>query len=444
MPKQKPAAAPVVPKKKTKTHPLNRESVVPMERRTLASLVGEVDPNTETAISGTGVEPPAVPTEDKPDKTTTSTNPTSPEGAPSQEEVGSKREDPSETAVRFQTLLNEARRLIGARDIPQATAELEKARKLVDTPKRNAQWDQVCSMRDLVRSFWSAIRDELDRRRNEPMSVSFDGGAAQFVVVECDRNRLVIRKEGETLTYAVEEMPHNLVRLMARNLLEQSTDTMAMTGAFIAMEPEGDREDARRLLEKAAEARDDLKRVLPELDVPRSAKPAEVRFPIPSDEKQVARAQSAVKQQFKEKYTAAKSGPKQLALSNTLLEAAEAEKNDRARQYVLFEDAVRFAVAGGSAKDALRAVDAMGRVFAVDTLEKKTSVLTAVAQRAVGARSHRELVPLALELAGEAAEAGRKNQFERIIETAKDSARKTGSAGTMKEVRDLENRVKTG
>ena len=148
-----------------------------------------------------------------------------------------------------------------------------------------------------------------------------------------------------------------------------------------------------------------------------------------------------MKKKFKAEYDAAKSGPKQLAFAKTLLEAAEGEETDRIRQHVLFEDAVRFAVAGGSAKDALRAVEAMGRVFAVDTLEKKTAVLTAVAQHAVGSRKHRDLVPLALELAAEAAEAGRKNQFQRIIETAKASARKTGSAGTMKEVMDFENRV---
>ena len=147
-------------------------------------------------------------------------------------------------------------------------------------------------MRDLVRSFWSAIRDELDRHKNEPMSVSFNGGAAQFMVVECDRNRVVIRKEGETVTYAVEEMPHNLVRLVARNLLKESPDTAAMTGAFVAMEPDGDREDARRLLEKAAGAREDLKRVLPELDVPRGGKPTETRVPIPNDANEVARLNS--------------------------------------------------------------------------------------------------------------------------------------------------------
>ena len=115
------------------------------------------------------------------------------------------------------------------------------------------------------------------------------------------------------------------------------------------MEPDGDRKDARRLLEEAAEARNDVKRVLPELDVPRAAKPTETRLPIPDDKEKLAKAQHEVKKEMGEAYDAARSGPKQIALSETLVKAGIAETTDRLRQYVLFDDAIRYAVAGGSA-----------------------------------------------------------------------------------------------
>ena len=86
----------------------------------------------------------------------------------------------------------------------------------------------------------------------------------------------------------------------------------------------------------------------------------------------------------------------------------------------------------------------MSRVFAVDALEKKTAALTAVAKNAVGSRRHRDLVPIALELAREAAKAGRKNQLERLIVIAKNSAREAKSANMMKEVMDFERGVKGG
>lgn len=430
--KPAPAAAPV--EVAGKTHPLNGETLVPPDRRTLAPLVGKEDSPAELAIAQGGVETPA---------SDSATGVNAAGGVAADAASSPPQSADSETDdARFQSLLNEARRRMGMRDLAGATRELEEARKLADTPERTARWDQVCSMRDLVQAFWAALGDELERRKNEPMSIKFNGGAAEFVVVECDRNRLVIRKEGETLTYDVPAMPHNLVVLMARNLLKQEPDVAAMTGAFIAMEPEGDREEARRLLAKAAETRDDLSRVLPELDVPRPRAPSESRIPVPADETEIARAQLKVKREFKDAYDSAGSGPKQLALAKTLREAAVAEQSDRMRQFVLFDDAVRFAVAAGALEDAFSTVDAMGRVFAIDSVEKKTAVLGAVARGTVGVRRHRELVPLALELAREAAMGGRANQLERILESAKDSARKTGSAGTMKEVMEFETGLK--
>ncbi len=415
-------AAEAVPRRRT--HPLNDESVVPRERRTLAPLVGRKDTEAEMTDTRGGVEPPRA--------TAAETPAADPAHAP-QAPPPAVRE-PTGSGDRFESLLNEARLRLGERDLAGATRVLDEARKLADAPARTAEWDQVCSMRDLVGAFWDALRDELARRRNEPMSVGFSGGTAQFVVVECDRNRLVIRKEGETLTYDVGEMPHNLVLLMARNLLEQDGDGAAMTGAFIAMEPEGDRTEARRLFEKAARTRQDIHRVLPELDAPRPRVASETRLPVPSGEKALTAAQLKVKREFQELYEGAKSGPKQLALAQTLREAAALENSEPSRRFVLYEEAVRFAVAAGSLEEAFRSVDAMSRAFAIDAVEKKTAVLSAVVRGAVGSRKHREIVPLALELAREAAEAGRENQLNRVIETAKESARKTGSATTMKEV----------
>jgi hypothetical protein len=89
----------------------------------------------------------------------------------------------------------------------------------------------------------------------------------RIIVIESERNSMTVKFEGRVHRFRVENMPASLVMALADQFFGKDVDSKAIIGAFLAVDPNGDRALARRYWQEAARAGIDSEKLLPELDV---------------------------------------------------------------------------------------------------------------------------------------------------------------------------------
>ena len=118
-------------------------------------------------------------------------------------------------------------------------------------------------MLDNLTQFWNGIRTSMAKLQAAEEIVL---GDTRIVVIDSSRNGLTVKAEGRVHRFRIETMPTSLVMALVRQNFGHDAGSKAVIASFLAVDPQGDRELARRYWQEAAGAGIDCQKLLPELD----------------------------------------------------------------------------------------------------------------------------------------------------------------------------------
>jgi hypothetical protein len=158
------------------------------------------------------------------------------------------------------------------------------------------------------------------------------------------------------------------------------------------------------------------------------------RLPVPDLAAQ-REAEKLVHTAFGQEY-AKKTADDRVALADKLRRQAGEPGNDGASRFVLLRDSRDLAAEGGDYQAAVDVIDDLAKVFAIDPLDMKLTVLTSAAGRPypMGAK---ELARALLTLSAEAEVAENSEAADKAARAAVSIARKTGDAGLVSHVNEV-------
>lgn len=200
------------------------------------------------------------PTDSAPPKSMPDSPPKSDDSAP---DAKSSAASPEETAA-VSRALRAARLALAARDLDVARDQLDQATLEATTPQTMAEVDRVERLTHHLEGFWDAARGTLGKLQAAE-EIEIDGEMAS--VVDASGDRLTLRVAGQNREYKLATLPPKVAVYLARRWLapREPASDLALA-AFQMVDPKGDRQEARRLLQSAAAGGIDVKPLLAELD----------------------------------------------------------------------------------------------------------------------------------------------------------------------------------
>jgi hypothetical protein len=303
---------------------------------------------------------------------------------------------------------------LAQRDVERAKTAIATAAKQATAAEQKAEIGQLKLFALCIERFWQAVDAEL--KRLQP-SDELDLGGTKVAVVETGPRGLTLHLGGKNQRYSRLAMPGPWALAVAEHRFDNSPPNKLLLGAFLAVDPQGDRSQARKIWEKAqrdeptagellkllasanipaaasiparrgkeaAEEQSDAaapdekemakgKRKKAAADDPPPAEPAEA----PSKEKLIT-ASRKVKETYAAEIRAAKSSESKLELSETLFHAGAVNDDDSMR-LALMRQALDLAAGAGSASAIDEIVDKTGRWFKIDAWEMSADAITRAA-----------------------------------------------------------------
>jgi len=171
-------------------------------------------------------------------------------------------EDATKRAAFVRAVAN-VRFLMSDRDLVAARAQLKTAEA---NAQSQADQDQVARLDALlqnVAAFWNEIRKAVASLQP---GTELIGRNSQAIVVQASREELVVKSEGRIHRISIQRLPTWLVLAVVAEIDTSSPSAKLLLGAFLAVEPGGDRARARQLWQEAARGGIDVSHLLPELD----------------------------------------------------------------------------------------------------------------------------------------------------------------------------------
>ena len=170
---------------------------------------------------------------------------------------------PEELAAVTQAL-QAARAALAARDMELAQEHIDQATLEATSPDTAAQVDRVELLSRHLDGFWEAARGTLSKLQAAE-EIEIDGEVAS--VVDASAERLVFRAAGRNHDYSLATLPAKVALYLAKRWLapDEPASNVALA-AFHMVDPKGDRQEARRLLQSAAAGGIDVEPLLAELD----------------------------------------------------------------------------------------------------------------------------------------------------------------------------------
>jgi len=322
----------------------------------------------------------------------------------------------------FRGALSQARAAMARRDLNSARKHLQAAAQQVQGPEDEARVAGLENLLANLEEFWKGMGQVLATLQPaQELTV----GATPIIVVSADARSLTYRSEGANRTVTLQDMPGPLVVALAEAGFTKAPSQKVLIAAFLAADGQGDRRRARRLLEEAAQAGEDVQALLAELDHPGPGGPSE-KLP-PPDDARLQQARQQVRERFQAEFRAATRAPAKTALAQKLIEAAGDATSPPELRYALLAEACDLAVAAGKAGQAFQAIEELDRAFRVDPLALKVAVLERLARTSLGIQSQKEFAETAMKTAAEAMEAQRSEEARKLADLALAVARRSRS-----------------
>ncbi len=282
------------------------------------------------------------------------------------------------------------------------------------------------SLATYVVGFWNAVRESLKSLQITD-ELNYSGMVA--AVVNSDANGITIHTPGKNQEFTLKTMPADLALALATRWFDQSPGSKMSLGAFLAVDPRGNKVEARRLWEQVGGA--DLLPLLSgggsTADVPSDSPDSAA----PPSEKQLALASKQVKVMFQSEFKAAKTPELKLDLGKRLLDIAGATENPTER-FALLRKALDLAAAGASVPTIVEAVELMASSYRIDPLELKADAALRAATVTNNVLAAKEIARFALGLADEAINQKRVKAAGKLSQAALSAARKSKDAELIK------------
>jgi len=315
----------------------------------------------------------------------------------------------------FRKAVSDCRTALSDRDIDAARRHQAVAADNAQTRSEHDEAERLQVIHDYAAQFWGLIQDAMGTlQATEELEIK----DTRIAVVEASRRHLVVKAAGRVYRYRIETMPASLVMALAERSLAHDAVSKVAVGAFMAFDPKGDREVARKLWLDASKAGVDIRAIMPELDM----KPSDEGLPVPNDQRKLKAAEQDVRQRFQAAYGQATAAAGRLDLARVLLNAGRAATDPVAR-FVMLREARDLATAAGDSAVTCEAIDELGTLYAIDELKMKSEALAEVAQAVRGSQASRELAQTSLGLAKRAVDAGRIEEAKQLAQTALAGAR---------------------
>lgn len=323
--------------------------------------------------------------------------------------------------------LSQARGAMARRDLASARKYLQAASQQAQTPEDEAQVARVEALLANLEEFWKGMQQVLASLQP---AQEFTIGATPIIVVSADSRSLTYRTEGANRTVTLQEMPGPLVLALAEAGFRNAPSQKVLIAAFLAADAQGDPRRARRLLEEAAGAGEDVEALLAEVKARGAAGPADKL--APPDPARLSAARQQIRERFQAEFRSATRATAKTALAQKILDAAEDASLAAEVRYAMLAEACELATAAGKAGTVCQAVDQLDRAFQVDAVGLKLAALERMAKAVVGLNSQKEFIEAALKTASQAMDAQRVEEARRLADGALAVARRSRSPALLR------------
>ncbi|HVX61943.1 MAG TPA: hypothetical protein VHC19_15105 [Pirellulales bacterium] len=165
--------------------------------------------------------------------------------------------------------LNAARQALAKRDLAGAEIELAQATLEATSRESLAKVDRLQLLTLRIGEFWNAVRETLPSLQ---AGESLDVQGEEVSIVEASAEKIVVRVAGRNREYQTTKMPAKLALTLASRWLNKDNPVSpAVLGAFQAVDPDGDRQQARLLFQQARAGGINVDGLLEELDATEGA-----------------------------------------------------------------------------------------------------------------------------------------------------------------------------
>jgi curved DNA-binding protein CbpA len=365
--------------------------------------------NTRDKDSSNWPTPVVAPAEEKPDRPEPrSARRTSPSRAPrprgpeTLSDLMQGEEPPADKGT-VTGALQAARQAMSQRDLAAAKQHLQSANNAAHATRERDEVLRVQKLLFTLEAFWKAVRERFGHLKAlDELKI----GDHVIVVVQADKEQLIVRAEGRNYIYTVEDLPGQLAIYLAQRGLAAGQSTRQLCfGAFHAIDRRGNRQEARRCWEQAgaegqammveletapppdaAGGREDSaasatpvslpsREVMPGGEaLPSAPPPSRPKKPLPNAAA-LAQAAGQVRDQLKGDFERADTPPKKKDLARRLAEMADKSGGDPARQFACLDLARGLAAQGGDPEIINRVIDAVDRDYPIDALRWKAEAL---------------------------------------------------------------------
>jgi len=164
------------------------------------------------------------------------------------------------------------------RDLIGAKLLIRNVASLVQTPQQAAEIDRLDTLIGHLREFWRLVAEAAAKLQP---AQEFTVGDTPVIVVEAGPTQLTLRSEGRNQIVQVKSLPRALVDGIVEAEFPDTPANKVLHGAFLAFDPQGDRQLARDLWQQAIRDGQKIEDLMAELAD--SASPASKRAKRDSD-----------------------------------------------------------------------------------------------------------------------------------------------------------------
>jgi hypothetical protein len=338
------------------------------------------------------------------------------------------------------------RMAMSKRDPIGAKLQLKAIAALAQTPEEEAEVARLDTLIGNLREFWKTMAQVASGLQP---AQEFTVSGVPVIIVEAGPTQITLRSEGRNQTFAIKSLPRPLVDALVQTSLAANAANKVLYGTFLAFDPQGDRQLARRVWQQAIAGGQEIKDLLVELDAAPGGpggKSGAGRGPItrtepPTDPAALQKAEREVHAQYETDYNAASTVPGKLKLAEKLAEAvATAEVTTEAR-FVMLRDARDYALAAGRPALACEVIDQLGLYFALDPLEMKIAAVEQTAKAARTAKSAKDLAECALGMVDQAIQGSRLDHAGRLAAISVSAAQKAKNPALVRDAQEAKQKV---
>lgn len=313
-----------------------------------------------------------------------------------------------------------ARIAMAKRDLIAASEQLELASSLVTA----AELSELSRLKELFGSlgvFWRAVRSGMAELKPGD---TLDVRGRKLSVTSATTEDLVVRSGSQELRFTIANLPPDLALLLVERKLANQPSTIVLKATFLAFDPRGDKRQARRWCDQAANDGLPVTALLAELgpapevaekaSEPAAAKPkapppsktadapnkTPSKRPVPEAAAQAV-ALAEVRKIHRGELDRTQEPAKKKGIAQSLLKEAQETQDEPVIRYVLLGQARDLAVSVGDIELLRNVLDETAKHYEVNAQEQLIVILDDVAESRIGSAGKKELARGALEAAEE-------------------------------------------